>query len=335
MFILSNNMNIDVNIKQRKNIFDKFQDNFDYTVLQKQKELGRGGQGKVYSYCRKNTEQDCVAVKKIYIEAQQSKYLSDPFGKRSLLHSTFIELASMKMINQFVLSNVCPNFILHYTWRFKSRSGICDDLYPNVAYFFNEYISNSQTFTEWIKKELSQEEFYNAYFQIIYALYTLQLRLNMTHLDLHTDNIIVQKVPKGGYWEYTIGENTYYVPNLGYIFYINDFGHAWIPNVLKSWFIRQRYNPKRIKSHFDLMILYRSHINKTKKNFPKSFQKVLLSIIKSLRNGSIEDFPEIIKNVWLDKYKVTNNNNSIIDKFNINNSINISEIPVELRPLLK
>ena len=53
MFILSNNMNIDVNIKQRKNIFDKFQDNFDYTVLQKQKELGRGGQGKVYSYCRK------------------------------------------------------------------------------------------------------------------------------------------------------------------------------------------------------------------------------------------------------------------------------------------
>ena len=83
------------------------------------------------------------------------------------------------------------------------------------------------------------------------------------------------------------------------------------------------------------MILYRSHLNKTKKNFPKSFQKVLLSIIKSLRNGSIQDFPEIIKNVWLDKYKVTNNNSSIIDKFNINNSINISEIPVELRPLFK
>ena len=325
---------MNINIKKRKEISDKFQDNFDYSVLQKQTELGRGGQGKVYSYCKKDDDQKCVAVKKIYIEEQQSKYLSDPFSKRSLLHGTFIELAAMKMINQLILSKVCPNFILHYTWRFKSRSGICDDLYPNVAYFFNEYISDSQTFTEWVKSDHGIEELYNAYFQIIYAIYTLQLRLNMTHLDLHTDNIIVQKVPKGGYWEYTIDENTYYVPNLGYIFYINDFGHAWIPNVLKSWFIRQRYNPKRIKSHFDLMILYRSHLNKTKKNFPKSFQKVLLSIIKSLRNGSRETFPEIIKNVWLDKYKVTNNNSSIIDKFNINNSINISEIPQELQRLV-
>lgn len=325
---------MNINIKQRKSIFDTFQDNFDYTILQKQKELGRGGQGKVYSYCRKNTEQDCVAVKKIYIQAQQSKYLNDPFGKRALLHSTFIELASMKMINQLVLSKICPNFILNYTWRFKSRSGICDDLYPNVAYFFNEYISNSQTFTEWVKEERNIEELYNSYFQIIYSIYTLQLRLNMTHLDLHTDNIIVQKVPKGGFWEYTIGENTYYVPNLGYVFYINDFGHAWIPNVLKSWFIRQRYNPKKIKTHFDLMILYRSHLNKTKKNFPKSFQKVLQSIIKTLRNGSRETYPEIIKKVWFDKYNVINNNRPIIDRFNINNIIDISQLPQELRPLL-
>lgn len=325
---------MNINIKQRKNIFNKFQDNFDYTVLQKQTELGRGGQGKVYSYCRKNTDQDCVAVKKIYIEAQQSKYLNDPFSKRALLHSTFIELASMKLINEIILSNVCPNFILNYTWRFKSRSGICDDLYPNVAYFFNEYIPNSQTFTEWVKEERNIEELYNAYFQIIYSIYTLQLKLNMTHLDLHTDNIIVQKVPKGGYWEYTIGETTYYVPNLGYIFYINDFGHAWIPNVLKSWFIRQRYKPNKIKSHFDLMILYRSHFNKVKKKFPKSFQKVLQNIIKTLRNGSREDFSKIIKDIWFDKYKVINNNSSIIDKFNINNSIDSSSIPQELRPLL-
>lgn len=325
---------MNINIKQRKNIFNKFQDNFDYTVLQKQTELGRGGQGKVYSYCRKNTDQDCVAVKKIYIEAQQSKYLNDPFSKRALLHSTFIELASMKLINEIILSNVCPNFILNYTWRFKSRSGICDDLYPNVAYFFNEYIPNSQTFTEWVKEERNIEELYNAYFQIIYSIYTLQLKLNMTHLDLHTDNIIVQKVPKGGYWEYTIGETTYYVPNLGYIFYINDFGHAWIPNVLKSWFIRQRYKPNKIKSHFDLMILYRSHFNKVKKKFPKSFQTVLQNIIKTLRNGSREDFSKIIKDIWFDKYKVINNNSSIIDKFNINNSIDSSSIPQELRPLL-
>ena len=83
------------------------------------------------------------------------------------------------------------------------------------------------------------------------------------------------------------------------------------------------------------MILYRSHLNKTKKNFPKSFQKVLQYIIKTLRNGSRETYPEIIKQVWFDKYKVINNNKLIIDKFNINNSINISQIPQELQLLVK
>lgn len=330
---MNTNINVNtINIKQRKNIFDKFQNNFDYTVLQKQSELGRGGQGKVYSYCNKKNKKQCIAVKKIYIESQQSKYLNNPFNKRALLHSTFIELASMKLINEIILSNVCPNFILHYAWRTKSRSGICDDLYPNVVYFFNEYINNSQTFTEWVKNVISQEELYNAYFQILYAIYTLQLRLNMTHLDLHSDNIIVQKIPKGGFWEYTINENTYYVPNLGYIFYINDFGHAWIPKILKSWFIRQRYNPKKIKSHFDLMTVYRSHNKITK--IPKPFQKIIQSIIKSLRNSSKDNFPKIIKDIWLDKYSQPINNQTIIDKFNITNSIDISQIPLELRPFL-
>lgn len=326
------NVNINVNMDTRKNIFNKFKDDFDYTVLQKQSELGRGGQGKVYSYCSKKAKKQCIAVKKIYIESQQSKYLVDPFNKRALLHGTFIELASMKLINELVLSNVCPNFILNYTWRSKSRTGICDDLYPNVVYFFNEYISNSQTFTKWVKGGVSQDELYNAYFQILYAIYTLQLRLNMTHLDLHSDNIIVQKIPKGGYWEYTINGNKYYVPNLGYIFYINDFGHAWIPKHFKSWFIRKRYNPKTIKSHFDLMTLYRSHNNVS--NIPKTFQKVIRSIIKSLRENS-SNFPEIIKKIWLDKYTKPDNNGEIIDKFNINNKIeDLSSIPSELRPLI-
>ena len=260
-------------IKLRKKTFDKFTNKFDLTTLQKQKLLGQGGQGKVYSYCKARKSinaQNCMAVKKIYIESQQSKYIIDPFSKRALLHSTFIELASMKLINEIILAKVCPNFILNYTWQSKSRTGICDDLYPNVIYFFNEYISNSQTFTEWIKENHTQDELYNAYFQIIYSIYTLQLRLNMTHLDLHSDNIIVQKVKPGGYWEYTIHNDTYYVPNMGYIFYINDFGHAWIPNVLKSWFIRQRYKPKNIKRHFDLMTIYRSHISI--KKLPTLFQ---------------------------------------------------------------
>lgn len=327
-----------MNIKQRKKTFDKFSDNFDFTRLQKNKVLGEGGQGKVYSYCENNAKtkslnDNCIAVKKIYIESQQSKYLTDPFSKRALKHSTFIELAAMKLINEIVLAKICPNFLLNYSWKSKSRTGICDDIYPNVIYFFNEYLANSQTFTQWVKDpSITQEHLYNAYFQIIYAIYTLQLRLNMTHLDLHADNIIVQKITSGGYWEYTIGQDTYYIPNLGYIFYINDFGHAWIPNVLRSWFIRERYKPKNIKRHFDLMTVYRSYIKTT--IFPKLFQKILQSIIKNLRENTDVPFNEIIKQYFYNKYGSIQLKSKIIEKYNINNPINLSQIPKEFQLLL-
>lgn len=314
---------MEFNIKVRKDLFDKFSKDFDYTSLQKKDVLGQGGQGKVYSYCK---QKYCTAVKKIYIEAGQSKYLTEPFSKRALLHGTFIELASMQFLNQLVLNNVCPNYILHYKWNFKKRTGICDDIYPHTVYFFNEYIDNSQTFTKWINEQRDSDLLYNAYFQIIYAIYTLQHRLNMTHLDLHSDNVIVKKVKAGGYWKYTINDTVYYVPNMGYIFYINDFGHAWIPNVLKSWFIRERYRPKNIKRNFDIMNLYRS----TSTKYSNTFKKQLISIIKELKGD--KPFPQIIQEIWGPKYKTkpTTKYTFLIEKYNINNKINNNQIPSEL-----
>jgi len=293
-------------IKEREKFLNVFHKDFDFKLLQKKKLLGEGGQGKVYSYCtnkKRKTETYCTAVKKIYIESEQSKYINDVSNPKALRHSTFIELASMQLVNDLVLKKICPNFILNYSWRFKSRTGVCDDIYPNVVYFFNEYIENSSTFSEWVKGNHQLDELWNAFFQIVYAIYTLQNHLNMTHLDLHADNIIVKKVQPGGYWKYTLKlddgkENTYYVPNLGYIFYINDFGHAWVPNVFKSWFIRRRYKTKNVKRHFDLMTLFRS----IGKRLPELFQKKIRLMIKTLRDTD-KPFSEVILETWGEIYK--------------------------------
>lgn len=42
--------------------------------------------------------------------------------------------------------------------------------------------------------------------------------------DIKTENILVYSVKPGGYWKYTIEGKSYYIPNNGKLFVLNDFG---------------------------------------------------------------------------------------------------------------
>ena len=320
---------MEYNIQQRKKIFTLFtkrlEKDQDFKFLNKKNILGEGGQGKVYRYCLSKPSKNCTAVKKIYLKEKQSKYVEDPYDKRALRESIFIELASMKLTNEIILQKICPNFILNYYWIYKERSGICDDIYPISSYFFNEFIDNSDIYTEWVKRHHSIDEWYNAYFQITVAIYTLQRHLNMIHLDLHSDNIIVRRVNPGGHWTYIIDNKKYYLPNLGFILYINDFGHAWIPDVFQSWFIRQRYN-KRIHKNFDIMNLFRSTLKFS--TSPVTFKKHIRYIIKELRGD--KNFVAIIKDIWSD-YRKKDSTSKNIDIYDLDKNIDTQKIPVELR----
>jgi hypothetical protein len=305
-----------------------FKNTYKKKIFDKIEVLGEGGQGKVYKYHKKDDKSmSGIAVKKMYLSKKESKYVDDIFDDKALNHSIYIELSSFYLINELVLQKISPNFVLNYDYEFMERSGICSDIYPYSGYFFNEYSSKSETYTEWVKKEHNQLLWYNSLFQIVSGVYTMQKYFNMTHLDLHSDNILVKKIKSGGYWKYIINSKEYNVPNMGYIFYINDFGHAYIPNTFKSWFRRRRY--KKIDKSFDIYQLHKS-ISKISTSSEK-FKKDTRYIIKNLKKD--EDFTSIIENIWGDIYLTPRRSNKI-ETYNLDKPMITKQVPSELKQKL-
>ena len=76
-----------------------------------------------------------------------------------------------------------------------------------------------------IENELTDEEWFSAFMQIIMILITYQKVFSLTHNDLHTNNVMYNTTNKKFiYYKYN---NTYYkVPTFGRLFKIIDFGRA-------------------------------------------------------------------------------------------------------------
>jgi hypothetical protein len=87
-----------------------------------------------------------------------------------------------------------------------------------------EYCEN--TFDDLIlNNDLTQDEWYSAFMQIIMILITYQKVFSFTHNDLHTNNIMY--VPTNRKFLYYCYKKKYYkVPTFGKIFKIIDFGRA-------------------------------------------------------------------------------------------------------------
>jgi hypothetical protein len=305
------------------------------SLFNKEKVLGEGYQGKVYQYCKKShCSNDGIAVKKMYLDWKEGKYAEDIYNAKALKYGPFIELAANQLINELVLQEISPNFILNYAYEFEERWSICAETYPYKSYFYNEFISNSETYTDWVTKEHSIHLWYNAFFQITVAIYALQKYFNMTHLDLHSDNILVKKIKKGGYWTYVINGKEYKVPNLGYQFYISDFGHAWIPNEFKSWILSQKYKKKQIHRAFDIYHLFKSTLSFD--TAPKKFKKDVNYLIRKLRKD--DNFENIIEELWDERYvydsssglpkKITSKR---LNVYNMDKKLKSKNIPNELK----
>jgi hypothetical protein len=229
-----------------------------FTNFKKTIKLGEGDVGKVFKTCDKKR---CVARKQVYINKKEVKYVEDITNKKALKYSIYIELESMSLTDTLVLNNICPHFVLNYNYTYKYRESsadICKEEYPAKFILYNELVNNSITLKEWVDEDQSIEDIYNVFFQITMGLYAMKKHFNMIHMDLHSENILIEMVKPGGYYIYKLNKKTYKIPNTGFLVYINDFGHSYIPGVLESWFVRTRYNKKSITFGFDINILLKS-----------------------------------------------------------------------------
>ena len=313
-------------IKKRIVLFKKFiKILVNKKNLKKSTLLGEGGVGIVFSFCDKKL---CCAVKKSYLEKKEYKHIDFPFTKLALKHQCFIELVAMKLTNELVLQNICPNFILNYDYEFTERVGICTDIYKFSSKLYNEYLDNIDIYTEWVKETHTIQQWYNAYFQITIAIYCMQRHFNMTHLDLHSDNVLVCKVKPGGYWKYTINDIVYNVPNLGYLFYINDFGHAFIPSQLQSWFGQEKSKSKKITKNYDIFNLFDSTLKFS--TSPQKFKNRVKYIVKELKNE--KNFLKIINEIWFEY--TFDQKGKCIEKYNLDKNIDAKNLPKEIRKLV-
>ena len=182
------------------------------------KMLGKGDYGNVYLSSLNNME-FAVKLAKLKPGAVDRPY--------SRFNTSWAEVLIMRDILRPLIQNgVCPNLPLlidsfvcgncNLTIRNKTQEQPCVITITELA---------DGSFRDFVKvHEPTEEELYSALFQIMLALHAVQLNGQIMNYDVKADNVLFYNVTPGGYWEYVVHGKTFYVPNLGKLFVLNDFG---------------------------------------------------------------------------------------------------------------
>jgi hypothetical protein len=173
-------------------------------------------------------------------------------------------------------------------------------------------------------------------------------------------------VPPGGYWVYIIDGFKYYVPNLGYIFLIHDFGFSWIEKKLYlKWHEREtlRYITKVGHHFFDISILVKSLLTTRNYKLPTDFKQFLkqsfykeeISYNLSYNyykkwykekahkyKGIAQDYSGLnttlgqkIYSIFYTDYKRKNANDTKIETYSLDKTFNKNKLPTSFKQLVK
>lgn len=93
---------------------------------------------------------------------------------------------------------------------------------PCVIYIME--LATGNDFETWMQNPDTEHELYNALFQLMAGIHAIQIHGQVSNNDIKSLNILTYNVTPGGYWKYIIQGQEYYIPNLGQLFIVNDFG---------------------------------------------------------------------------------------------------------------
>lgn len=196
---------------------------------------------------------------------QHPEQVYQMLSKMTVFHtSTLVEIVAMTLTNRLVFQGICPHFALNYYWEYGD----------NKLTMFNEF-ADGGNFASWAKQTHNAAEWFNAWFQIMIGLLSIQQYFGMVHADFHTKNVLVRRVPPGGYWQYTLDGKEFYLPNLGFVMLLNDFGFAWIPGKLSvPWHYKEtlQYLTKHGRKFYDVKHMHDSIVQYT---LPPSFRDAM------------------------------------------------------------
>lgn len=198
-----------------------------FTAVKKLNDCGKFGE--IYSACHldnkyitKTEPQLYTIIKMIPIE---KNILEQNMNTK---FSAWREVKALKLVSNLVLFNKTIHFPILYGYyicntctydnpHLKDESRTC-------IVVISEMIKYNLKMWLIMKKKIALNVWYNIYFQIIVSIYILQKNFQIIHNDLHWENILVSEIKSGGYWVYMIDGISYYLPNIGIIIKITDFG---------------------------------------------------------------------------------------------------------------
>ena len=129
------------------------------------------------------------------------------------------------ILNKIVEKKICPNLPYMY------KDFTCD----KCSLVFNDKKSNEPCtisfielangdLSKYLKQKRDIEELECCLFQIMAGLHAIQKYGEIWHFDIKAENVLFYETEKNGYWKYTIRGKDYYIPNMGIVFVLNDFG---------------------------------------------------------------------------------------------------------------
>ena len=130
-------------------------------------------------------------------------------------------------LNSLVERGICPNVPYTYT---NLICNTCDFVLTEMKKVVKTSVPCSTilmelasgTLLNW--KPVSTVDQYACIFQCMAGLHAIQKYFQLTNRDIKSVNILYTKCIPGGYWEYVVQGTTYYIPNFGGVFTLNDYG---------------------------------------------------------------------------------------------------------------
>ena len=178
--------------------------------------LGYGTFGNVYGIRIPTNPPLTAAVKEGRISVSEFK--------KALVKQYPMEYLYNKLINDLIDEKVCPNFTYTYAIFFCDKCTLNEFDKKPIKTQCSETITEIFNYTLDKLKDLRDEVMLSILFQILFAIASIQIKYGMFHNDVKKENILLRVVSSGGYWEYNLNGQKYYVPNYGYIAALNDFG---------------------------------------------------------------------------------------------------------------
>jgi serine/threonine protein kinase len=187
--------------------------------------IGQGGFGTVY---KTNLSQIPVVIKEALLTTEETKIMKKNVNNKILVNSYPQEYRMLILTSELVRLRQCPNFNLSYdiavcsTCKLPSRK--------QIGSCYMTFLELASGDLSQLKGRFSEDMAESMLYQILLGMSSLHTIYGMAHSDYKLQNTLFEFIPSGGYFEYNIGNDVFYVKNTGIVLYISDFGLSRIFN---------------------------------------------------------------------------------------------------------